>query len=83
MVQVCPMLLQLEAGSYQSDEWLSYNQSAEVRDLNHRLEHALPGFMWDDMLDCLMTTACTGTHTLAAGLNPLRSSRHISLVWHD
>jgi len=31
-----------------------------VAELNDVMAQTLPGYSWDHMLDCLMTTACTG-----------------------
>jgi hypothetical protein len=59
-VQVCPALRRIEELAYASPEWQAYNTSTWARRLSADMEKAVSGFQWANMLDCLMTTACTG-----------------------
>lgn len=60
VLQRCPMLSQVEAAAYASQEYAERNSSNAVTSLNKQMANALPGYNWKNMLDCLMTTACTG-----------------------
>lgn len=57
------MLSQVEAAAYASQEYAKRNSSSAVTSLNKQMANALPGYNWKNMLDCLMTTACTGRQT--------------------
>lgn len=57
--QVCPALIDIEEAAWSSSEWDVYNTSEWTKKVNQRMEKELPGYQWDNMLDCLHTTACT------------------------
>jgi hypothetical protein len=56
---VCPALISVGEDAMASREWLQYNESDWVKDLDRRMEEELPGYKWEHMLDCLGTTSCT------------------------
>lgn len=58
---VCPALAELQRAAMESREWAQVEESDWVKDLNRRMAAELPGYSWEHMLDCLGTTACTGT----------------------
>eukprot|EP00600_Ochromonadales_sp_CCMP1393_P010783 CAMPEP_0175005836 /NCGR_PEP_ID=MMETSP0005-20121125/5522_1 /TAXON_ID=420556 /ORGANISM="Ochromonas sp., Strain CCMP1393" /LENGTH=485 /DNA_ID=CAMNT_0016261101 /DNA_START=82 /DNA_END=1539 /DNA_ORIENTATION=- len=59
---VCPRLNNIESTAYSTSEWVSENTSTTMNQLTSNLT-ALWGegmWSWNNVLDCLMTTVCTG-----------------------
>ncbi|GMI06846.1 hypothetical protein TrRE_jg12384, partial [Triparma retinervis] len=58
--KVCPRLNELQAAAYSSLEFQSFNTSAEASYLESIMQEDLGGADWMHILDCQMTSLCTG-----------------------
>ena len=88
---VCPALSSVGQDAMASREWLQYNESDWVKDLDRRMEEELPGYKWEHMLDCLGTTSCTNRpfpstltkETLADAFQHGAMLKAFKFAWND
>lgn len=60
--QVCPMLNTVTATAYSQPDFLAYNTTLAIKELNSQLDAIFGKYNWEwkDCLDCMMSAVCSG-----------------------
>jgi len=57
---ICPKLHDLQEAAYESDGWKAFNESKDAEEMEKVMLEDLGGADWMHILDCEMTSICTG-----------------------